>query len=159
MLLAASADFSAAFIAKEPGDHRSRHEVSTTRCQHFVSQYHPLPASLAAVTVKPFVTEDRYRGSEDPQCKSPVQQPHWPPLLSLQTATHHNNQSHFSCYYYYKLRSQSTLHAPESELQLRHCGFTQKINWLQPGYLRQCLTVSNSGHYSSLTPTVTALGS
>lgn len=109
-----------------------------------------------------------------PQCKYLLWQPVSPPLapFSLQTATHHNNQSQFSCYCYYKFRSQSTLHAPDTEskpqlyLSIWLHAENQRCMWksrwgsrLQPGQLRQCLTVSNSGYYSSLTPIVTAPGS
>lgn len=106
MLLATSADFSTALITEEPGDLRSRHRGPP---KVPVLLQHCLPAaSLHSRAVRSQHREEVVQS----QCKSQLWQPHSPPLAPIyfQSATHHKNQSYFSCCCYYKFRIQSTLH-------------------------------------------------
>lgn len=149
MLLVTSADFSTAFIRKEPGDlwswHRGHAKVP-------VLLQHCLPAApLPSGTVVLFTAQHREEAVQS-QCKSQLQQPHSPPLppISFQTVTHHkkngatlvivattNSEFNLLCI---QLHAENWLCMWKSQWGIR----------LQPGWLRQCLTVSNSGYYSSL---------
>lgn len=64
MFLAASVDFSTAFIAKEPGDLQRGHGLGTSRCQHHCSI--ALHLRFSQLAQSRFAAEHRDGGSADP---------------------------------------------------------------------------------------------
>lgn len=114
MLLATSADFSTAFITKEPGDPRSRHKGHP---KVPVLLPHCLPAaSLPSGTVMLLAAQYREERVQS-QCKCQLQQPHSPPLAPIyfQTATHHKKTELLQLLLL--LQSQNSIHFASSFMQ------------------------------------------